>query len=615
MFEIKFDLEEKYNILLDVCASICLAVYAFIVNIGIRISGLYMDDLYMWSTYGEQSFLEYVFPFGSTRFRPVYWFIAWIELGVIRSNITWIVTFNIIFAAAIAIGLYLFAKKLSGSRFASFILAVLFLSSRFSYYNISQLLGLMEALCIAFLIAILYLLHLYVNEKGNTHNLYVAVVLYILLTLTHERFMVLLPLFIYVIVIKKDKWHNYIYPVLAFLCIQVLRLIFIGTISPAGTGSTNVADTFTIKGALKNAIAHVLYMLGINAGPEHLNGVSWQDTHDIVKLSVIISIIMLSSIFISYIYKLVKNRKKKNSFRASWQNSLLYLLTIVLCIASSSVTIRVELRWVYGPFVAALLLLAHIYGQMKELKTSATGGLFYIDGHNYVPVSLLLLWFISAISMDIYARGKYEHTYIYEYQKRYNSLADISYGKYGEDIFDKEIYVIGNHYEMSDFTARTFFKVYAKDRTSEKNTIKFIDSYRDINQIKPNVLVFKEEIENNSFSDVTDMLSTVKCERIKGYYKDGWMDEKAEIYAMADKDGVVKLEFMYPADLQEGQKLKLKIDDKEEVEIEFKENISYYEINKEPYSVINLKFDYNFYLPDAQEQRGEDRFSIIVNIL
>ena len=36
------------------------------VNRGIEIKGLYMDDLYFWSCYGEQSFLQYVFPMGST---------------------------------------------------------------------------------------------------------------------------------------------------------------------------------------------------------------------------------------------------------------------------------------------------------------------------------------------------------------------------------------------------------------------------------------------------------------------------------------------------------------------------------------------------------------------
>ena len=72
MFE-KLTLKEKYNILIQVAIVGSFIGIGFLVNHALRISGLYMDDLYMWSTYGEQSFLEYVFPVGSTRFRPVYW--------------------------------------------------------------------------------------------------------------------------------------------------------------------------------------------------------------------------------------------------------------------------------------------------------------------------------------------------------------------------------------------------------------------------------------------------------------------------------------------------------------------------------------------------------------
>ena len=126
MFERKFDLEEKYHMLIDLFVSSLLLIYSFIVNAGIRISGLYMDDLYMWSTYGEDSFINYVFPFKSTRFRPVYWFTAWLELGIIRNNITWIVVFNIIFAAALAIFIYIYAKKLSGSRIVAILLCSIF---------------------------------------------------------------------------------------------------------------------------------------------------------------------------------------------------------------------------------------------------------------------------------------------------------------------------------------------------------------------------------------------------------------------------------------------------------------------------------------------------------
>ena len=53
----------------EVIAAGLLLAFAFFVNREIRIAGLFMDDLYLWSCFGEQSFAEFVFPLGSTRFR------------------------------------------------------------------------------------------------------------------------------------------------------------------------------------------------------------------------------------------------------------------------------------------------------------------------------------------------------------------------------------------------------------------------------------------------------------------------------------------------------------------------------------------------------------------
>ena len=154
-----------------------------------------------------------------------------------------------------------------------------------------------------------------------------------------------------------------------------------------------------------------------------------------------------------------------------------------------------------------------------------------------------------------------------------------------------------------------------KHKKADGLSVHFIDSYRDLGQISQNMLVLKEEIANNAFTDVTDMIRNVKCEIIKGYYRDGWMDKNAEIYVMADKDGNINLELMYPADLFEGQQLKLVVDDSQEYIVDIDENITYFTVEKEPFAVTKLNFSYNFELPDAQEQRGDDKFSMIVNII
>ena len=58
---------------------------------------------------------------------------------------------------------------------------------------------------------------------------------------------------------------------------MALRLLTTGTIIPAGTGGTEVTDTFSLQEALGYAVDNVLYVFGINAGPIHLDGVEWQN--------------------------------------------------------------------------------------------------------------------------------------------------------------------------------------------------------------------------------------------------------------------------------------------------------------------------------------------------
>ena len=69
---------------------------AFWLNRGIEIKGLYMDDLYLWSCYWEQSFLQYVFPIGSTRFRFLHYLAAWLEMMFVGTHVNWFVPINII---------------------------------------------------------------------------------------------------------------------------------------------------------------------------------------------------------------------------------------------------------------------------------------------------------------------------------------------------------------------------------------------------------------------------------------------------------------------------------------------------------------------------------------
>ena len=104
----------------------------------------------------------------------------------------------------------------------------------------------MESMALWTAIGIFYCLYRYVTEEEERKwFLPAATALYFSICFIHERYMVLLPLFYAAFLMKKEKRKK---PWLSitgtFLAVQAIRFLTIGSISPAGTGGTDVADTF-----------------------------------------------------------------------------------------------------------------------------------------------------------------------------------------------------------------------------------------------------------------------------------------------------------------------------------------------------------------------------------
>ena len=109
-------------------------------------------------------------------------------------------------------------------------------------------------------------------------------------------------------------------------------------------------------------------------------------------------------------------------------------------------------------------------------------------------------------------------------------------------------------------------------------------------------------------------MRTLKCEPVYGYYRDGWMDESAKIRVMAGSSGIIHLQLMYPGAMEGHETVSISQNGQPEAEVEIRENITHVELEARPYDIVELDFENNFYLKDAQEQRGEKRFSMMMQI-
>lgn len=592
----------------DVIAALVLTLFAFGVNRGIEVRGLYMDDLYLWSCYGEQSFLEYVFPLGSTRFRFLYYLAAWLQMAVVGSHVEWFVPINILLNIGIAFTLYQMAKTFSRSSFISGCVGIAFLASRMAYYQIGQVYGLMETMALWMAIGILYLLCGCLNKRDGLEKrrFRIALALYFGICFVHERYMVLLPIFYLVLVCRTVRIRQlWVSPAIVFALIQAIRLGTIGGLAPAGTGGTDVADTFSFVEAVKYAFSQAAYLFGINAGPEHLNGQNFQEAPVLIIMLIVLADLLLLGMIIAFLVQMIRNRKTGPQL---W-TALLFLCFIGCCIASSSVTIRVEMRWVYVSYAAALLCLAWMYGIITEGMVESG------NWTSAVPYAAMIGFYVLLmLPVELYYRSKYPNLYYWSNQSRYNSLADVTYGTYGEEIFGKTIYIVGNQFEMSDFTANTFFKVFDQKRKAENTRVVHIEDVREIGLIDETMLVLKEDTEHDRFLDITDAVREFKCRIDYGYYEDHWMDERASMQVMAGKSGLIRMKFYYPRELMKEQWITVYVDDEPELYLEMTQETMECELQLEAYQVAELGFETNFYVPDALEQRGERRLAVLMSL-
>lgn len=602
-------MEKKYEWKDHVIFMGILLAMAVWMNRDIEIKGLYMDDLYFWSCYGEQGFLQYVFPLGSTRFRFLYYLAAWLEMAVVGNHVNWFVPFNILLNTAVAWSVYLIGRRLSRSKGIGFLCGFMYLISRMAYYQIGQVLGLMETMALWMAIGILWYLYRYMNGEDGRKYYYLSCALYFGVCFVHERYMVLFPLLLLVLLIKRSKnlaeWGS---GLVSFLLVQVIRAFTIGSVLPAGTGGTQVADTFSLADTVRYGLSQIAYVFGMNAGPEHLNGCPWGQSPLSIRILVLLADVAIAVIVLGFLIKVIKDKRKDVRGKVLC-NLALFLLFIGACIASSSVTIRVEMRWVYVSLTAALLLLAYMYGVLTEgVKPELYLKRLWPWGAAFICYVFLML------PVELFYRAQYPNLYLWPSQLRYNSLAEETYGRYGDSLFGKNIYIIGNSYEMSDFTARTFFKVFDKERTAEGTSVEFIDSIRDIGLVDDRMLVLREDPEHNGFQDITQFVKDLKLNVEYGYYDDGWMDEHASLTVMAGETGMIDLEIIYPGVMSGGEGIRITKDQDDPVTIPVRSTVVNETIEAEPWQMVHLTFDYNFYMHNAQEQRGEDRLAAIVHM-
>ena len=509
-------------------ALVLLLLFGLFINRHLSIRALYGDDLYLWSFYGCEDFWSFTFPkVTKGNFRPFYWALSYLEFLLIGPHVHWYARFNVLLNVAIAWVIYFFSRRLSrltrmpqGMRIGQavgLLTGMLYLQSHFAAYQIAQVLGLLESL--ALLLALLTLWGLFDYMEGRGTRAYLrACLCFFLVIFTHERFIALAPLFYLAVITQylterrlcrrfaRLRTVELLLPLLILAVFFGTRVVVAGEAIPVGTAGTKVQDTFSLAQALGFAFMQVAYIFGVNAGHAIFCGVSFGDSAHWVQALIVLSWLCLLLMLLLYVRRAW--RRGRITPRLIGEN-LLFIFFIALCIGSSSITIRLETRWVYVSYTAALLYLSYMLGEIAKsgvvkpeagravrtrsatvqrasaASVSASGERAACRGVErprtamVLAFSLLFMAYGAVMTpVEHYDRQHYPNIFFFFDQDRVNSLADCTIDAVGAGEFlgKKQVYIYYNYYEMSDFYAEYFYKPFDPEKTGQGTEIHFINS-------------------------------------------------------------------------------------------------------------------------------------------
>lgn len=502
-------------------ALVLLLLFGLFINRHLSIRALYGDDLYLWSFYGCEDFWSFTFPkVTKGNFRPFYWAVSYLEFLLIGPHVHWYARFNVLLNVAISWVIYFFSRRLSRrtrvphgmllGQAVGLLTGMLYLQSHFAAYQIAQVLGLLESL--ALLLALLTLWGLFDYMEGRGTRAYLrACLCFFLVIFTHERFIALAPLFYLAVLTQycterrlcrrfaRLRTVELLLPLVILAVFFGARMVVAGEAIPVGTAGTKVQDTFSLTQALGFAFTQVAYLFGVNAGHAIFCGVSFADSARWVQA--LIGLSWLCLLLMLVLYGRSAWKKGRITPRLIGEN-LLFIGFIALCIGSSSITIRLETRWVYVSYTAALLYLPFMLGEIaKPGRAEAEAGrAVHRRSPAYVNASdehgersdtkksrtaallafslLFMVYGVVMTPVEHYDRQHYPNIFFFFDQDRVNSLADCTIDAVGAENFlgKKQVYIYYNYYEMSDFYAEYFYKPFDPEKTGQGTEIHFINS-------------------------------------------------------------------------------------------------------------------------------------------
>jgi len=413
-----------------VLALAALAVVTALWFRGFRFDTWMGDDLYAWAFYNaDPSFHDLFLTASGGKYRPVTTAIQWSLFQVFPSSFpAWtVVNAGLEFLSA-GLVFFLVRRLARGDLVIPFAAALVFVTSRFSYYNVFQAMGTMEAVAILLFVLILYLAVVYLRAAGRWPGLVLAG-LFLAITLTHERYLALFPFLALLVVFKTGASWRFRSVLVALLCVPpvlnvVLKRLVFATSFLMGTGGEAIG--FQPAEIARYMVKGLANMVWFNWGPDYLSGITMSETGAAARVLVALILIVILVCVIFFVIRVLRITDGPER-RAELKWFVLWLVLVLSLLLVASITIRQEYRWLYAPFIACLVYFSYQYARLP-----------WRPALRYVVLIALCVMVVAA---DHYYRDYETNVFFFYGESIANSARDATVGVHGDAMAGKTVYV------------------------------------------------------------------------------------------------------------------------------------------------------------------------------
>lgn len=474
--------------------------------------------------------------------------------------------------------------------------ALLCACSRFSYYNMTEVFGLMEGA--SMLLAIAFMVLLIKDNFSFKHKYWLANIVYIIVIYIHERYFVLagiLVLYIFIGIVREKKILSFLGKLIVSVLIPLLfflqRSVVLGERALDGTGGTAIADTFSIKQFLKFCIHQVGYLIGINTrGEQYLNGVDPLEVPIIIYF--LTFFVLMTWVIIMCIY--IRQAIQQKCLVKRMQIPALMMAAMACMIVSSSVTIRVELRWVYVSWTLFLTMMAYMLSVILKNEQQAKTWLY----------QMLIMCLVCLMLQESYYRNKWNN--LYYWGERELSSSFIEQLNKEDSIIEKITIISSDYLSWNEENVKKMCNLYGV----EVNEVEFVNNTNEVD-IDAEIVLLKLPAENR-FCDITE--TTKKIYSKNGWYSDGWMEPNTEIVVFNEQYKKIEMRLSYASDIAPNGIIDVYVNGENKGNIVFDEDNLTQEfiIEDVPQGRVEIKLVANYYVIENSGRSEDGRLTCLL---